>query len=333
MAFLAKKKNIFYICEKFKANGSWSTKWVKIGNIAPTQAKAVLLRYHSDQTYLKLDMGAPSTLTVSELILEFTAWQKTNTRKKPKTIRDEFNFLQQVEKRFGGVRIGKFDHDAFTAWTIEKGYEPQTVIHYARATRLMFKFAMLKRYLNFNPADKITRPKLIRKPPKFAQHEDVMKVFEAMDIYERAPFMCMYYAGLRPSEAFRLKVKNINLKTNSIDLYPDQTKTAESGILPMHSELVPLFKKLIAEKSKDDFLFVGKNGHVVDLSRRWLKACKEARVKLTQYQLRHTFATRLLEKTGDIRVVQQLMRHKSIQMTTRYATALDSRLRDAIDNF
>lgn len=130
-------------------------------------------------------------------------------------------------------------------------------------------------------------------------------------------------------------------KARNGDLVVVQTKTAERGLIPIHKELVPVFQKLLSRKKGDDFLFPAnsESGHRIDCKKSLNDATKKLfekhkiKAHVTPYQFRHTFATRLLNKTGDIRVVQQLMRHKSIQMTTRYATALDSRLRDAIDNF
>ena len=167
------------------------------------------------------------------------------------------------------------------------------------------------------------------------------------DVAEKAGISSNYISRLESGEfenARRQTVEslatalgNVNLITNTLDLYPDQTKTASRGFIPIHKLLVPIFKELIGKKKKSDWLFSGKNGHQVEYKKALQRACARAskkhgkKIYITAYQLRHTFATRVLDKTNDLRTVQQLLRHTNISMTTRYATSLETKLRDAVN--
>lgn len=217
------------------------------------------------------------------------------------------------------------------AWFAEKNYSPNTIRLYVCAFNAVYKFAIARNYLKLSPV-KLIKPKILRGPPKWVDPKIIDKVLKLMDEDTRAPFEIMKYSGLRPSECLRLKVKNVTNNLRILDLYPEQTKTAERGLIPIHPKLKPLFKKLIKGKEAEDYLFPSRaGGH-----KRWLRAtlkrkCVEANVsRFTPYQLRHTFATLILYHRGDAREVQQLLRHSNITMTQRYATTVDKRLEEAV---
>jgi site-specific recombinase XerD len=63
---------------------------------------------------------------------------------------------------------------------------------------------------------------------------------------------------------------------------------------------------------------------------RWGHSCEPPIMKCTPHRFRHEFATRLLEQTADLRLVQEALGHRSIQSTMRYTRVRSSRLRAAI---
>lgn len=333
MASIQKKGEIYYLLERVKSSDAkWKTKWIKLGRVPYSKAVAARARFENDKTYLRVGIQVDASLTIKDLIDDYEQNQKDFPTKKPETRTRQVSLLRNLQKKFGTTKVSSFDCEAVNFWLKEKKYAPNTVRLYIQAIRMMYKLALQRRDIEIDPTLKLHQPKILKQPPRYAAHEDILKVLDCLG-KDSAPFMFMYYAGLRPSEAVRLQVKNIDLEAACIDLYPDQTKTAERGILPLHKALSPLARKLIiqAKKTKTNYLFPFGDGHQKKFRKSWDAACKKAGIELTPYQLRHSYATRLLSATGDIRTVQQLMRHTDIRMTTRYATAIDSRLRDAID--
>lgn len=206
--------------------------------------------------------------------------------------------------------------------------------HYRVTLNLLYKLAIERGYVQSNPCAKLKIPQIVAIPPRFVSAKDIQKLFDSMSYGHSLPYRIMYYTGMRPSEVFRLKVKNIDLRAKTIDIYPDQTKTANRGIIPIHKKLMPIFKGILKHNSDcESYLFPShsKEGRIVSWKKGLKLACEKAGVNITSYQFRHSFATHVLEKTGDLRAVQQLLRHKNIAMTTRYATALDKTLRDAVN--
>lgn len=334
MASIQKKGDVYYIVEYVRVEGAKKKpKWVRLGKIPFAHARTALNRYHSDKSYLRLDMAAPYKGKLKDLFKECQDHAKAAKLRRPNTLIAEGTKYSTLTKKFGELRIDELDPMKVDLFFAEKSYKANTVILFIKALKLAYDYAIAKNYIRAekNPVPKIKKPKQELMPPKAVLHEDILRVFSHLSEKARAPFEFMYYAGLRPSEAARLERKNIDLKNENIDLYPDQTKTAERGIIPINPSLLPTIKRLLAAETK--YLFPWGETYQKEFKKPWAKACKQAGIHITPYQLRHSFATRLLEKTGDIRTVQQLMRHTDIKMTTRYATAVDAKLHDAIKNF
>lgn len=337
MAYLAKKKSGYFIREKYKIEDVWKTKWIKIGDVPFARAKAILARYQTDRTFLRLGLDSPDKLTISEAIQQYEEFHKATPTKKPETVACELRLLRQFSLKFGKVKIDKIDCDAVNRWFVEMKHQPNTVRLYIAAIRQAYSVAAKRGQIETIPLSNLHKPKILQKPPKHVDDDIIDDVFAEIAPTAKPMFLIMLFAGLRPSEAMKLRVENVNLKTNTIDLYPDQTKTASRGLIPIHKSLIPIFIELIGKKKKTDWLFAGKNGHQVEYKKALQRACSRAskkhgkKIYITAYQLRHTFATRVLDKTNDLRTVQQLLRHTNISMTTRYATALEHKLRSAID--
>ena len=175
-----------------------------------------------------------------------------------------------------------------------------------------------------NPANTDSHKKLA---PRHLSPEAVQQIIEHAGKGARDYLSIMYYTGLRPSDVMRLHTKDIDIKNRVIRAKMGK-KRGEPITLPIHSKILPIIKR----RASGGFLFPNRAGGHQTSWRTGLKyACERAGIEATAYQFRHSFGTHLLAKTGNIRLVQQLMGHSSITMTTRYATALDEALTEAVE--
>ena len=97
--------------------------------------------------------------------------------------------------------------------------------------------------------------------------------------------------------------------------------------------LYDLFKRLEEIKSSE-YVFINPltNLPYVDFRKAWKKALKAANIKNFRFHdLRHTVATRLVEKGIDLIVVQELLGHSNITTTQRYAHPVPERKQQAIN--
>src|SRR5215469_14965184 len=100
-----------------------------------------------------------------------------------------------------------------------------------------------------------------------------------------------------------------------------QTKNGETRHIPLNTAALSAFAALYKNSSGEGYVFTSRNGDRLLNGRHWFEpALREANVKnFSWHCLRHTFASRLVMSGVDLRTVQQLLGHKTIQMTVRYA--------------
>jgi site-specific recombinase XerD len=149
----------------------------------------------------------------------------------------------------------------------------------------------------------------------------------------RAIFL-MLYAGLRISEACSLSWREIDLEQGS--LMVRDGKNGKDRIVPINATLFQELQKVPVHERKNIFAVAGKRDgtgmkrkgmtHIFD---RWLK---DMGVDLTAHQLRHSFATQLMEAGVNLREIQELMGHESLETTQRYLMVSSERLRRAVDS-
>jgi integrase len=126
--------------------------------------------------------------------------------------------------------------------------------------------------------------------------------------------------GMRPSEQYGLTWDRVDLLRRQITI--PKSKNGKTRHIPFNSAALAAFK-VLRERSSDDAgaVFVNMQGEPLKGYKHWFgEAISEAGLKdFTWYCLRHTFASRLVMAGVDLRTVAELMGHKTIQMTMRYA--------------
>lgn len=152
--------------------------------------------------------------------------------------------------------------------------------------------------------------------------------------------------GLRPAEAFALRKEDVDLIGRKVSV-GYRVGTGENGeailigpktenslrTLPLPEQLVPVINH-IASIQDSPFLFARWDGTLWSSRLRSgyiRRACKDAGIEFTAYQLRHQFSTDLVTAGVDLRTVQELMGHASGSMTLSYARSNDALKRDAVE--
>lgn len=145
--------------------------------------------------------------------------------------------------------------------------------------------------------------------------------------------MVMYGAGLRIEETLALEVRDIDAARGVIQIRHGKGDKAREAKLSL--TLYEWLRRYWArERPPLPYLFAsrtsGKPPRAEAVRKALALAGKDAWIKkpVRPHVLRHSFATHLLDEGVDIRVVQQLLGHESIQTTARYTRVTDKRLRD-----
>ena len=142
----------------------------------------------------------------------------------------------------------------------------------------------------------------------------------------------IYACGLRISEAAHLRVSDID--TERMQLRVREGKGGKDRYVPMSARLVAILREHWRALRPEDYLFPGKRpGHYVSPSTigRWFKlalAESEVAKQATVHTLRHSYATSLLDRGVSIRLIQEILGHKSPQTTSIYTHVTQKSVED-----
>ena len=131
--------------------------------------------------------------------------------------------------------------------------------------------------------------------------------------------------GMRRSEMGNLKVEDINLDKGR--LYVRGGKGDKDRVIPIHPDLLEGLRRLIEGKAGNDSVFGLLPRSIGNKFRQW---SKKAGVNIHTHSFRHYFATNLVEKGANIKVVQELLGHTSLDTTQIYLSVKPDHLKDAI---
>jgi len=141
------------------------------------------------------------------------------------------------------------------------------------------------------------------------------------------------YLGLRVSEICNLKIEHLDLGQMTTLIF--QGKGSKDRWVPIPSRWLPVLIAWIGART-DGYLFPSSRGGKISprtLQTRFKVLGKKAQIPrpLKPHTLRHTYATRLLERGASIIEVQELLGHASIQTTQVYTHTVPERLRGAVE--
>lgn len=202
------------------------------------------------------------------------------------------------------------------------------------ATRSFYRFLAREGRVQANPALAVQAPKTGRKLPQTLDAEQVGALLdvagqEPLDIRDRAMMELIYSSGLRVSELVSLDLRDIDLADASLVVTGKGKKTRQ---LPIGRLAVTAIKHWLGTRQglaalDESALFVGQQGRRLSTRAVEQRLRKRGEQQGTQgrvypHRLRHSFASHLLESSGDLRAVQELLGHANIS-TTQIYTHLD----------
>lgn len=198
-----------------------------------------------------------------------------------------------------------------------------------------FKFLHNSGYISTNPAILIRPPRKRNKLPKVFNEIELEKFLKAPDyntdtrfkkyaLRDKLIFTMFAYTGLRRTELIDLNWNDINLGNKY--LIVRKSKNKNQRIIPLHDRVIKLLDLYLNQRLplKNNALFIGRTGERIhqnslkNLFDRYIKIAGLADKGYTIHTLRHTFATRLLNKDVSLVNIKNLMGHRSLESTQIY---------------
>lgn len=188
------------------------------------------------------------------------------------------------------------------------------------------------RFLQSDVAETLRPPRRSQSLPKYLTESEAKRLLEgaASDLRDETVIRLLLYGGFRVGELVRLEVENFDFDERTIRVTSGKGDKDRLVVVPPH--VMEAVRAWLTQRPKtaNDYLFPGKGGktHLSEatIQRAVSKAAKAAGIdkKVTPHTLRHTLATTLLRRGGDIRFIQRILGHSSIA-TTQVYTHLDDR--------
>ena len=199
-----------------------------------------------------------------------------------------------------------------------------------------------------NPWAGISNPKKEKKFLKVLEVEEVNRFLESiptsteLELRDRAMFELLYSCGLRVSEITNLKLDNIDFDQTLLRFIG---KGDKERITPMGEKGIHYLQKYlkvgrfrIEKEHKNDFVFLNRFGNRMTRQGFWKILKKYAKKinldkNLYPHIFRHSFATHMLERGADLRIVQELLGHSSISTTEIYTNLNNEYIKDVYFKF
>ena len=168
--------------------------------------------------------------------------------------------------------------------------------------------------------------------PVVLSRTEILKILKSLQNPKHKLLLGLAYgAGLRVSEVVSLKVQDLDCQELTVHIKKAKGQKDRISILP--ERLVIDFKNIIAEKTKEEFLFASERGGKLTIrsaQKIFANALQISDVKknATFHSLRHSFATHLLENGTDVRYVQELLGHANIRTTQIYTQVTNPKLKN-----
>jgi integrase/recombinase XerD len=255
----------------------------------------------------------------------------------------DFRAFLRSQKRESWEEATLEDFQHYLVSLQSRGLSARSRARRLSALRQFFRFLQREERLPANPVELLDSPRLPLKLPKVLSEQEVEALLSAVDAStpqgqrDAALLEVLYATGLRVSELVGLTIKQVDLRRGVVR---PLGKGHKERLVPMVAKAVEKLKLYLKEgrphllKGKDSpFVFVNQRGGGLTRQGFWKILQRYALLAglghLSPHTLRHSFATHLLGRGANLRVLQLLLGHADLA-TTQIYTHLDAeRLKSA----
>lgn len=236
-----------------------------------------------------------------------------------------------VRPRWGTVQLAEVTHAEVQRWLTGLHLAPASVRKVHRVLSMVLAYAVKDGRLAVNVAAGVSLPRVSESEKRFLTHRQVHDLADACGAEYRLPVLFLAYTGLRWGEMAALRVGRLDFLRRRVlvaeSVTPVKgvmtfgpTKGHERREVPLPRFLLEDLSRHVAGRPADELLFTGGRGAVMRSQTFQRAALTEAAERLGvpgfhPHELRHTAASLAIASGADVKVVQQMLGHKSATMT------------------
>jgi len=276
---------------------------------------------------------------MSDVLNGFLAWLGTEKRYSPHTLDNYARDVRRLLELAGDTPLPDLKSHHIRRYIAQlhgSGLSGRSLARLLSSWRGFYHYLMRDHGCPANPCVGLRAPKSPKTLPHALSPDEAAKLVEmpvesAADARDKAMFELLYSSGLRLAELVGLDLATIQDTLHSHEVRVTG-KGSKTRIVPVGSHAISALKKWLAVRDQlarpdENALFVGNRGARIAPRSVELQLQKWAlRQGLTRHvhphMLRHSFATHVLQSSGDLRAVQEMLGHASIS-TTQVYTHLD----------
>ena len=281
---------------------------------------------------------APEIIVDAQSQIEAWLGRLANERKaSPHTIDGYRRDLAKLSRYMQAQQISAFDAlepnrmRGFVAAEHRAGLSPKSLQRLLSSCRSLFRQLTREGWLTHDPLAGVRGPKVHRKLPQVLDVDEATALVEgdsndALGVRDRAMLELFYSSGLRLSELIGLRWLDLDLDAGEVRVLGKGRKTR---IVPVGRHAIAALRALGEAEGRESEspVFRGRRGAPISprtvQARMKTLAMRQGFAKhVHPHLLRHTFASHMLESSGDLRAVQELLGHADIA-TTQIYTHLD----------
>ena len=250
--------------------------------------------------------------------------------------------LQKLSNYLADQEIEKWkfvkEHDLRTFVNSERrrGLSPRSIQRLLSSCRTFFEFLLTEGQIQLSPAQNISSPKLAQLLPKAMDADLVQRLLDfkakgMIEVRDKALAELLYSSGLRLSEICKLNMEDLDTKERTCVVTGKGNKTR---IVPVGKKAIQAIRDWLMYRSElkqsketsTNAIFLNNKGNRISprsIQLRLERLCLMRGLPgINPHMLRHSFASHVLESSGDLRAVQEMLGHSDIG-TTQIYTKLD----------
>ena len=275
-------------------------------------------------------------------IKEFLSYLESVKQYSPHTLKGYERDLKKLSDYLSDQNIENWkivkEHDLRTFINSERrrGLSPRSIQRLLSSCRTFFEHLLIEGLIQLSPAQNVSSPKLAQLLPKAMDADLVQRLLDfkpkgMIEIRDKALAELLYSSGLRLSEVCELEVQDLDLKERTCRVLGKGNKTrivpvGKKAIQAIRDWMIYRSELKASKETSTDAIFLNNKGNRISarsIQLRLEKLCLQRGVPgINPHMLRHSFASHVLESSGDLRAVQEMLGHSDIS-TTQIYTKLD----------
>ena len=275
-------------------------------------------------------------------IKEFLSYLESVKQYSPHTVKGYERDLKKLPDYLSAQDIENWkivkEHDlrAFINSERRRGLSPRSIQRLLSSCRTFFENLLIEGHIQLSPAQNVSSPKSAQLLPKAMDADLVQRLLDfkpkgMIEIRDKALAELLYSSGLRLSEVCQLEVQDLDLKERTCRVLGKGNKTrivpvGKKAIQAIRDWMIYRSELKASKETSTHAIFLNNKGNRISarsIQLRLEKLCLQRGIPgINPHMLRHSFASHVLESSGDLRAVQEMLGHSDIG-TTQIYTKLD----------